>query len=78
MPGEASFLPLLLTGASASKAAQPVTQPGGDFITHSKTRPDLAALSVGLPTGWRAMWDAATGDIYYGSLDQQEVSWQRP
>ena len=29
---------------------------------------DLAALSRGLPTGWQAMLDASTGDVYYGNL----------
>ena len=29
---------------------------------------DLAALSKGLPTGWHAMLDATSGDVYYGNL----------
>jgi hypothetical protein len=38
-----------------------------------KTKPDLQALSVGLPPGWVAMFehDAASGvyNIYYGNPD---------
>lgn len=37
------------------------------YPTNSKARPDLDALSVGLPAGWRAMWDKGSGDIYYGN-----------
>ena len=29
---------------------------------------DVVALSKGLPTGWQAMLDAASGDVYYGNL----------
>ena len=29
---------------------------------------DLAALSKGLPTGWQAMIELASGDVYYGNL----------
>lgn len=36
--------------------------------TRSATRPDLDRLSLGLPPGWRAMWDKGSGDIYYGNL----------
>jgi hypothetical protein len=27
---------------------------------------DIAALSAGLPTGWRAFYDAGSQDVYYG------------
>ncbi|WIA28537.1 hypothetical protein OEZ86_011079 [Tetradesmus obliquus] len=39
---------------------------------------DLKAISVGLPAGWEAMWDKASGDIYYGNPTTKEVSWDRP
>ena len=29
-------------------------------------KPDLAALSVGLPAGWKALWDSASKELYYG------------
>ena len=29
---------------------------------------DLGVLSKGLPTGWQAMLDATSGDVYYGNL----------
>ena len=47
--------------ASSSAATQPAPAAAG--------KPDLAALSKGLPAGWRAMWDAASGDVYFGNLD---------
>ena len=31
-------------------------------------KPDLAALSVGLPEGWKAMWDRSSKQTYYGNL----------
>ena len=46
--------------ASSSAATQPTPAATG--------KPDLAALSKGLPEGWRAMWDAASGDVYFGNL----------
>lgn len=49
--------------AGAAAAAGPTVQ----WPTNSKMKPDLEALSVGLPSGWVAMWDKASGDIYYGN-----------
>lgn len=31
------------------------------------SKPDLEALSVGLPPGWKALWDKKSGEIYYGN-----------
>jgi hypothetical protein len=59
-------------------AAAAAAHSGGDdgssqWPTSMKTKPDLQALSVGLPPGWVAMFehDAATGvyNIYYGNPD---------
>lgn len=33
----------------------------------SSSKPDLTALSAGLPKGWRALYDAASGMVYYGN-----------
>ena len=52
--------------AAAAAAAESETKP--KYPTNSATRPDLAAISVGLPPGWQAMWDKSSGDIYYGNL----------
>lgn len=44
---------------AAAPAAASVPAAGGAV--------DLAALSAGLPPGWKAMRDKATGDVYYGN-----------
>ena len=31
------------------------------------SKPDLEALSGGLPPGWKALWDKQSGEIYYGN-----------
>lgn len=51
---------------SSATAGTAADGPAG--IARSATKPDLDALSAGLPPGWRAMWDKASGDIYYGNL----------
>jgi hypothetical protein len=55
--------------AKATKAAkaEAASTKAALWPTNSKTKPDLGALSVGLPSGWQAMWDAKSGDIYYGN-----------
>jgi hypothetical protein len=42
------------------------------------TAPDVDALSVGLPYGWRAIYDAASGGVYYGNIETQATQWERP
>lgn len=64
------------SGATSSAAAAPgVKVDAQGYITNSKTRPNLSALSAGLPEGWRAMWDQQSGDVYYGCPDTK-VRWQ--
>ena len=46
-------------GPSTAGAAQPSASP----------QPDLLALSKDLPQGWKAMWDKASKEVYYGNLD---------
>ncbi|GLI62519.1 hypothetical protein VaNZ11_005176 [Volvox africanus] len=60
-------------GAAASASLPSVSTIAGAqhqqaTVLNFKTKPDLDALSAGLPPGWRAMWDKATGDVYYGNL----------
>ena len=47
-------------------------------VLMSATMPDLDGLSVGLPEGWKAMWDASSGGVYYGNLITQATQWERP
>eukprot|EP00892_Ulva_mutabilis_P001776 jgi/Ulvmu1/1159/UM107_0033.1 len=42
------------------------------------TEPDLGVLSVGLPEGWRALWDPSSKGVYYGHVDTKVSSWTRP
>ncbi len=39
---------------------------------------DLAAASASLPADWRAFYDAASGEVYYGDATTGETSWDRP
>lgn len=60
-------------GAAASDGAGGSNSSASAWPTSMKTKPDLAALSVGLPAGWVAMYDLdqKTGvySIYYGNPD---------
>ena len=48
--------------AEAPKAAAAKPEP-----VKYASKPDLEALSVGLPPGWKALWDKKSGEIYYGN-----------
>lgn len=50
--------------AQAAAATQPTAETAGG-------KPDLDALSQGLPDGWRAMWDAGHSRVYFGNLQTQ-------
>ncbi|BDA46282.1 hypothetical protein COCOBI_08-3740 [Coccomyxa sp. Obi] len=41
-------------------------------------RPDLEALSVGLPAGWKALWDKTSKEVYYANPKTKETSWEKP
>lgn len=56
-------------GSAAAAAAAGASRAG---------KPDLDALSEGLPSGWRAMWDATHARVYYGNIDTQVTQWERP
>mmetsp|Transcript_8244 Transcript_8244/g.30403 ORF Transcript_8244/g.30403 Transcript_8244/m.30403 type:complete len:623 (+) Transcript_8244:38-1906(+) len=46
--------------------------------SHPVQPPDLSPYQVDLPEGWHAMWDAASGDVYYGNITTRETSWEKP
>lgn len=56
-------------GSSSSKGNAP------SGVLNSRTKPDLEALSAGLPRGWRAMWDKSSGDVYYGNPGSRVRMW---
>lgn len=35
------------------------------------SEPDLGVLSVGLPEGWRALWDPGSKGVYYGHVESK-------
>tara|TARA_B110000977_G_C11065081_1_gene487496 strand:+ start:251 stop:1786 length:1536 start_codon:yes stop_codon:yes gene_type:complete len=39
---------------------------------------DVGALSKGLPSGWRAFYDADNKSIYYGNSDTSQTQWDPP
>ena len=54
--------------AAAKKAGAPQAEKQLESTAPPKDgRPDLAALTAGLPAGWKAMWDKASKDVYYGN-----------
>ena len=42
------------------------------------SKPDLEALSGGLPPGWKALWDKKSGEVFYGNPATKETSWDKP
>lgn len=50
--------------AAAVKKAAP-KQAAAAPVTYVE-KPDLDALSAGLPPGWKALWDKTSKEIYYG------------
>ena len=50
----------------------------GKVVKGSKA--DLDKRSVGLPTGWRALWDATQKAVYYGNTSTKVCShaWDIP
>ena len=59
--------------AEAQQAAAPKPQP-----VKYASKPDLEALSGGLPPGWKALWDKKSGEIFYGHPSPTETSWGTP
>ena len=52
--------------AKKAGASQPEKQPESTAPPKDGS-PDLAALTTGLPAGWKAMWDPKSEDVYYGN-----------
>lgn len=48
--------------AEAPKAVTPKAEP-----VKYASKPNLEALSVGLPSGWKALWDKQSREIFYGN-----------
>jgi hypothetical protein len=54
--------------AAAEAAARDADSTSDSVVLHFKAQPDLEVLGIGLPEGWQAMWDATSGDVYYGNV----------
>lgn len=52
---------------AAAAAAKPTRAAAAAAASPGGAAPDLAALSAGLPPGWKAVLDKASGDVYYGN-----------
>lgn len=54
---------------SKKAAAEPKRKPASVQqapVTYNE-KPDLEALSVGLPAGWKALWDKTSKEVYYAN-----------
>ncbi|KAF3453268.1 hypothetical protein FNV43_RR03708 [Rhamnella rubrinervis] len=58
----------------AREAAQ--TQP--EAPNEENQQPDLTELSNDLPSGWQALWDESSKQVYYGNVLTSETTWTRP
>eukprot|EP00850_Spirogloea_muscicola_P016133 SM000129S26120 [mRNA] locus=s129:45826:51275:- [translate_table: standard] len=54
------------------------TTPPPSVAVESSRKETLQELSRGLPSGWQAFFDQASGDVYYGNLTTKATSWERP
>jgi hypothetical protein len=54
--------------AAAEAAARSAEDASEAKVLHFDSQPDLELLGFGLPEGWQAMWDASSGDVYYGNV----------
>eukprot|EP00850_Spirogloea_muscicola_P021361 SM000246S08204 [mRNA] locus=s246:179826:184215:+ [translate_table: standard] len=62
---------------SAAKDTAATTPPPSVAVESSR-KETLQELSKGLPSGWQAFFDQASGDVYYGNLTTKATSWERP
>eukprot|EP00850_Spirogloea_muscicola_P014131 SM000099S25237 [mRNA] locus=s99:475120:480131:+ [translate_table: standard] len=62
--------------AAAEDAA--ATTPPPPVAVESSRKEMLQEQSKGLPSGWQAFFDQASGDVYYGNLTTKATSWERP
>ncbi|KAK9906386.1 hypothetical protein WJX75_000970 [Coccomyxa subellipsoidea] len=65
---------------SKKAAAEPKRKPASVQqapVTYNE-KPDLEALSVGLPAGWKALWDKTSKEVYYANPKTKETSWEKP
>lgn len=65
-----------VAAAGSSPAAAASSPPAGSppaaveaTPAAASSKPDLAALSEGLSTNWKALWDKTSGEVYYGNVN---------
>lgn len=66
------------THSHETEKVKELQKEGQDSDSAPANIPDLDALSVGLPYGWRAVWDASRDAVYYGNSETQATQWERP
>jgi hypothetical protein len=62
----------------SSTAAASVTTTAAADAAAAAAGVDLSAISASLPQGWRAFYEASSGEVYYGDAASGETTWERP
>ena len=62
----------------SSTAAASVTTTAAADAAAAAAGVDLSAISASLPEGWRAFYEASSGEVYYGDAASGETTWERP
>jgi hypothetical protein len=66
------------TNHDRSTAAASVTTTAAADAAAAAAGVDLSAISASLPQGWRAFYEASSGEVYYGDAASGETTWERP
>ena len=76
--GESSGVIITRNIHPSSTAAASVTTTAAADAAAAAAGVDLSAISASLPQGWRAFYEASSGEVYYGDSTSGETTWERP